>query len=237
MSLQPEDAEVAPDQTALEVNGARLIGDLSGALYWPARRWLMVADLHLEKGSSYATSGQFLPPYDTAATLAKLATACRRYRPARVLCLGDSFHDAEAAERVAAEDGAAIRALTAALDWIWVRGNHDPAPPPDWGGRVLDDLVESPLAFRHEAAPGAGAAGELSGHFHPKASVRVRNKRLTARCFVTDGRRLILPAFGAYTGGLSVLDPAIAGLFPRGFRVHLLGRRQAFVFPRTALVH
>ncbi len=226
----------APDQGALEVNGAGLIADLSGALYWPTRRLLVVADLHLEKGSSYAPSGQLLPPYDSTATLERLATVCRRYRPSRVLCLGDSFHDGEASARLAAEDRARIEALTAAHDWTWLCGNHDPEPPADWGGRVERELVEGPLLFRHEALADRPAAGEVSGHFHPKASVKVRFRRLTARCFVTDGRRLILPAFGAYTGGLNVLEPAIAGLFPRGFQATLLGKRQAFAYPKRALV-
>lgn len=232
----PRGEALESDQTAIAVNGARLIGDVTGALYWPARRTLLVADLHLEKGSSYAPSGQLLPPYDSTATLAALATACRRYRPARVICLGDSFHDGEAPERLAAADRETLAALTAAHDWVWLRGNHDPEPPADWGGRCAVELVETPLLFRHEALPAGPAPGEVSGHFHPKAAVRVRNRRLSARCFVTDGRRLVLPAFGAYTGGLNVLDPAIAGLFGRGLQAHILGRRQAFVFPRSALI-
>lgn len=235
MSVASESPAPSADQSPIEVNGAQLIGDLSGALYWPARRLLVVADLHLEKGSSYAASGQLLPPYDTTATLERLAAACRRYAPARVLCLGDSFHDGEASERLATEDRARIEALTGAYDWIWLCGNHDPEPPADWGGRVESELVEGPLVFRHEALDGRPAAGEVSGHFHPKASVKVRFRRLTARCFVTDSRRLILPAFGAFTGGLNVLEPAIAGLFPRGFEAHLLGRRQSFVYPKRAL--
>ena len=157
MSLPDRAAAASPceaDQTVLEVNGAELIGDLSGALYWPARHTLAVADLHLEKGSSFAPSGQLLPPYDTAATLAALAAACRRYRPERVLCLGDSFHDAEAPARLAWEDAERIRALTAAHDWVWLRGNHDPDPPADWGGGAAVTLTDAPLLFRHEAAAG-----------------------------------------------------------------------------------
>ena len=227
---------LAPNQSPVALNGASLIADLSGALYWPARDLLVVADLHLEKGSSYAPTGQLLPPYDTAATLERLEGVCRRYAPARVLCLGDSFHDGEASDRVAPADRARVEALTGAHDWIWLCGNHDPEPPADWGGRVETELVEGPLVFRHEALAERPVAGEVSGHFHPKASVKVRFRRLSARCFVTDGRRLILPAFGAYTGGLNVLEPAISTLFARDFEVHLLGRRQTFVYPRRALV-
>lgn len=219
----------------LFVNGARLLADRSGALLWPERRTLIVADLHLEKGSAFAAKGQLLPPYDTAATLAGLGEAAERHGAERVVCLGDSFHDGEAAERLSEADGATIRALTRRYDWIWICGNHDPAPPAEWGGRVEPELVVGALLMRHEAKPLVTAPGEVSGHFHPKAAVTVRSRRLTSRCFVTDGRRIVLPAFGAYTGGLNVLDPAVSGLFPRGFEVHLLGRESVFAFPRGAL--
>jgi len=220
---------------ALRVNGHTLVPDLSGALWWPARRALIVADLHLEKGSSFAVRGQFLPPYDTAATLARLEEAVARLRPAALVALGDSFHDRTAAERVCEADRERIRALTAGLDWLWIAGNHDPSPPAEWGGRVAEEETLDGLVFRHEAVP-RRPHGELSGHFHPKASVRVRGKRVSARCFVTDGRRLILPSFGAFTGGLDVLDPAVAELFPQGFTAHLLGRRKLVAYPAAALV-
>lgn len=217
------------------VNGTQVLADRSGALFWPDRRTLMVADLHLEKGSAFASKGQLLPPYDTAETLAALDEAAARHGAERVVCLGDSFHDGDAATRVSEADGRAIRRLTGRYDWIWICGNHDPAPPAGWGGRVEHELILGGLVLRHEAKAGVKASGEVSGHFHPKAAVRVRTRRLTSRCFVTDGRRLILPAFGAYTGGLNVLDPAVAGLFPRGFEVHLLGREGIFAFPKGAL--
>ena len=158
-----------------------------------------------------------------------------RHRPERVICLGDSYHDADAAERLSAIDGETIRRLAGAHEWIWVAGNHDPAPPADWGGRVEPEVTLGGLVFRHEAAADRMAAGEVSGHFHPKASVRLRVRRVTGRCFVSDGRRLILPAFGAYTGGLDVLDPALAGLFPKGFRIHLLARDRVYAFSKAAL--
>ncbi len=220
---------------ALRLNGADLLADRSGALFWPARKTLIVADLHLEKGSAFAERGQLLPPYDTAATLERLEDVVTRHRPERVIALGDSFHDKRAAARLAPRDGDRLRTLTAALDWTWVCGNHDPAPPEDWGGTAVDEVVAGPLQFRHEAEAGRPAAGEVSGHFHPKAAVRLRVKRVTGRCFVTDGRRLILPAFGAYAGGLDVLDPAIAGLLVRQFQVYLLGRDGLFPFPKSAL--
>ncbi|WP_422366049.1 ligase-associated DNA damage response endonuclease PdeM [Pelagibius sp.] len=218
----------------LSVNGVPLIADLSGALWWPERRLAVVADLHFEKGSAFAARGQFLPPYDTAATLDKLETLLAQHDVKRLICLGDSFHDQEAADRLPEQIAVRLQALTARCDWIWIAGNHDPAPPQHLGGSIAAEWTEGALVFRHEAEPEAGA-GEVSGHFHPKAAVRVRNKRISAPCFVTDGRRLILPAFGAYTGGLNVLDPAIAGLLQKRFQVTLLGRRQVFAFPRDAL--
>jgi DNA ligase-associated metallophosphoesterase len=150
--------------------------------------------------------------------------------------VGDSFHDENAAERLAQADGDRLRELTGACDWIWIAGNHDPRPPADWGGRVEAEVTIAPLVFRHQALEGTRAPGEVSGHYHPKARVRLRTGRASARCFVTDGRRLVLPAFGAYTGGLNVLDPAIARLFAKDFRVHLLGRQAIHVFPRAGLL-
>lgn len=219
------------------LNGASLIAEPSGALYWPARETLVVADLHLEKGSSFARRGQLLPPYDSRTTLSQLSDAIGRRRPKRLICLGDSFHDADAAGRLGPEERETIRRLAAAVEaWIWIAGNHDPAPPADLGGEVVTDhLTDGPLVFRHEALA-TPAAGEISGHYHPKAAVTQRGRRISARCFVEDGRRAILPSFGAYTGGLNVLDPAISGLYANGFRVHLLGPRKVYSFPRSRLL-
>lgn len=228
-------SRVAPTIPFL-LNRTELLAEPSGALYWPARATLVVADLHLEKGSSFARRGQLLPPYDSRTTLSRLTDAIRHRQPSRVICLGDSFHDGEAAGRLSAEDAAAIRRLTAACDWIWVAGNHDPTPPGNLGGRVVPDaLTDGALVFRHEALD-RPAPGEVSGHYHPKAAITQRGRRLSARCFVEDGARLILPAFGAYTGGLNVLDPAIAGLYRDGFRAHLLGPRKVHSFPRSRLL-
>jgi len=219
------------------LNGARLIAEPSGALYWPDRETLVAADLHLEKGSSFARRGQLLPPYDSRTTLSRLADAIRLRRPRRLICLGDSFHDADAAARLGAEERETIRRLVAAVGaWIWIAGNHDPAPPEDLGGAVAtDQLTDGPLVFRHEALD-QPAAGEISGHYHPKAAVTQRGRRISARCFVEDGRRAILPSFGAYTGGLNVLDPAISRLYADGFRAHLLGPRKVYSFPRSRLL-
>lgn len=233
MSDPAKKSELRADR--LLVNGVELIADLSGALLWPERRLAVVADLHFEKGSAFAERGQFLPPYDTAATLDKLETLLTRNRIERLICLGDSFHDSGAAARLPRPVAERLQKLIARHDWIWIAGNHDPAPPDEWGGKVCEQITEGALTFRHEAEPTA-RGGEVSGHFHPKAAVRVRNKRIAAPCFVTDGRRLILPAFGAFTGGLNVLDPAIAGLLKPGFQATLLGRDKVFCFPQSGLV-
>jgi DNA ligase-associated metallophosphoesterase len=217
----------------LVLNGVGLVADLSGALVWPERDLLVVADLHLEKGSAFAQRGQLLPPYDTGATLDRLAHVIGRLQPATVICLGDSFHDSRAAERISPPDAARIAAMTGDRDWIWITGNHDPEPPAHLGGRVAPSVTLGPLCFRHEASAGAG--GEVSGHYHPVAAVRVRGKRVRARCFASDGRRLIMPSFGAYTGGLNVLDRALAPLLGRHFEVRMMGREKLFTFPSTRL--
>ncbi|RDD62388.1 ligase-associated DNA damage response endonuclease PdeM [Ferruginivarius sediminum] len=220
----------------LRVNGADLLADLSGALVWPDKRTLVVADLHLEKGSSLGRHKRPLPPYDSAATLGRLETVIARYEPETVICLGDSFHDGDGATRLSDGDRGRLRALTNAREWVWIAGNHDPAPSPKIGGQVAEELVIGGLLFRHVAADGRAPAGEISGHYHPKAAVWARGRRMSHRCFAGDGRRLVLPAFGAYTGGLSVLDPAIRALFPRRCEVHLLGRQRIVSADRSALV-
>ncbi|HSK42227.1 MAG TPA: ligase-associated DNA damage response endonuclease PdeM [Arenibaculum sp.] len=220
-------------QQPIVLDGAQLATDLSGALLWPERRLLAVADLHLEKASSFARRGWFLPPYDTAQTLGRLEALMSREAPETVICLGDSFHDRTAAERVSAADAARIRALTTGRDWIWVVGNHDPEPPTGWGGRAVPEAAIGPLVFRHESRP--PAAGEISGHFHPVAVVRVRGQRLRVRCFAHDGRHLILPAFGAYAGGLNVLDPALRPVLGHRFTVHAIGRERIFALPSARL--
>lgn len=226
----------AVHQLPVTVNGVPLVADLAGVLWWPERRTLVAGDLHLEKGSAQARRGRFLPPYDSAATLERLGRAIARLRPDRVICLGDSFHDRGAAARLSPADGSRLAALIDGRDWIWIAGNHDPLPPAAWGGRVAEEVVMGTLVFRHQALTGSVAtAGEISGHYHPKAAVRVRERRITAPCFATDGRRLILPAFGAYAGGLNVLNPAIRGLLDRSFRVVLLGRERLYAFPHRRL--
>ncbi|MCA0245933.1 MAG: ligase-associated DNA damage response endonuclease PdeM [Proteobacteria bacterium] len=195
-----------------------------GALYWPTERLLAVADLHLEKGSSYAVNARkLLPRHDTRQTLDALATLIDTMRPRTVVCLGDSFHDRDAVARLPEEERAGIERLAARARFVWIAGNHDPAPPPAGWGDVAEEIDHGPLVFRHEAQFGP-ANGEVSGHFHPVAALTVRGRGLRRRCFLTDGRRLILPAFGAYAGGLNALDPAIAQLFPDDYDALVVGR-------------
>jgi DNA ligase-associated metallophosphoesterase len=194
--------------------GAAVRLDPSGALHWPEADLLVVADLPMEKGSSHAVRGCFVPPYDTRATLNVLEAVMARLRPRRVVALGDSFHDRRAEERLAPADAARIAALTAAVDWIWVTGNHDPEPPKALGGTACDVAAVGPLVFRHIPSA-AGGPGEVAGHLHPCARVGVRGRAVRRRAFALDGARCVLPAFGAYTGGLNVLDRAYQGLFER----------------------
>jgi len=219
----------------IRLHGVELLAAAEGVLVWPEERTLVVADLHLEKGSSFARRGVMLPPYDTRATLERLARAVERHDARRIVCLGDSFHDGEAVARLDAGDAALLAALARAVELIWIAGNHDPAPPAALGGRVVEgEFRLGPLTFRHIAAP-LFARGEVSGHFHPKASIDVRGRRLSGRCFVLDEHRLVLPAFGAYAGGLDVFEPALRALFPGDFAVHLLARERVTKLPHARL--
>lgn len=179
-----------------------------GALFWPARRALIAADLHFEKASWFARLGQMLPPYDSLATLADLEALVAATGARELWCLGDSFHDSEGGERLPEAARTKLAALTAALDWHWITGNHDSALGPGLGGRVREEAEVDGLLLRHEADPGE-TRPELSGHFHPKLRITVRGKRVARRCFVATARKLVLPAFGALTGGLDAAHPEI----------------------------
>jgi DNA ligase-associated metallophosphoesterase len=213
----------------IHLAGERLMLDPAGALIWPATGMLVVADLHLEKGSSFARRGSLLPPWDTKVTLDRLALLLRRWKPRTVVALGDSFHDADGSGRLPHEEVARLASIAASVQFVWVQGNHDPSPPAGVGGEWVESFATGSLTFRHAAL--ARASGEISGHYHPKATIPARAGSVTRACFVTDARRVLLPAFGAYTGGLDVRDPAIARLFPRGGRAFLLGKDRLFSFP------
>jgi len=214
---EPSEARIA----TVDVAGVTLHADLAGALIWSEQSLLVVSDLHFEKGSSFAARGVLLPPYDTVATLSRLAAVIARHNPRMVIALGDSFHDRDAHDRLAPGDREALAALQAHRDWIWISGNHDPALPKDIGGMVASEVAIGPIIFRHEPT---GTAGEIAGHLHPKARVVTRGRAMERRCFACDGERLVMPAFGAYTGGLSIRDSAFAKIFPtRAFVAHVLG--------------
>jgi DNA ligase-associated metallophosphoesterase len=215
-------AKAKRERTApITISDVAFTADLSGALYWDDERLLVVSDLHLEKGSSFAVRGILLPPFDTAATLAALTAAIACYDPRTVIALGDSFHDRDAHERLADADRGTIAALQAGRDWIWIEGNHDPLPPASLRGSVATEIAWGPITFRHEPT---GASGEIAGHLHPKAKVATRGRGIDRRCFVSDGSRAVMPSFGAYTGGLSIRDRAFAKVFGRAeLTVHVLG--------------
>jgi uncharacterized protein len=219
----------------IKVNGESLLLDACGGAFSPAYSTLMFADLHLEKGSAYARGRQFLPPYDSADTLRRMAQAIARHKPARVIALGDSFHDRDAASRLGAPDRSLLESLGRAAHFTWIAGNHDPQPPAWLNGEVVQELRLGGLMLRHEpqAIP---QAGEVAGHLHPCASVAKWGRKVRRRCFVSDGLRLILPSFGAYTGGLDVGDAAFASLFAGPFHAYMLGTRRVYAMARRMAV-
>ena len=188
--------------------GHQLAALPEGALFWPARRALIVADLHFEKASWFASFGQMLPPYDSAATLAAIEAVVAATDPLEIWCLGDSFHDSRGCDRLPVAEQARLRTLTAADGWVWIVGNHDPSIGNPCGGEVVEEALVDGLVLRHEADR-RDPRPELSGHFHPKLRVRVRGRLVSRRCFIATDSKLILPAFGTLTGGLDVGHPEI----------------------------
>jgi DNA ligase-associated metallophosphoesterase len=210
----------------VEIAGADVLLRHSGALWLELESALVFADVHLEKGSAYAARGQLLPPYDTRETLRRLALEVEALQPRLVIMLGDALHDVEAEARMAREDIETLFAIARGRTLVWVVGNHDPSPPENLPGEPAEELSLCGLKLRHEPTPG-GPRGEVAGHLHPCARVVAGGRSVRRRCFVTDGDRLVLPAFGAYAGGLSVRDEAFAGLFSRAPLAVALGARRA----------
>jgi uncharacterized protein len=217
--------------------GARLfVADASGALWHEGERTLIVADLHLEKASSFARRGMLLPPYDSTATLAALAAAIARYDPLRVISLGDGFHDTEGAARLSADCRAALRAMQAGRDWVWVKGNHDSKAPAGLSGDYVEACDIAGIEARHEPRAVLGGAGEVAGHLHPVARIVARGGGVRRRCFAGDGRRCVMPAFGVYAGGLDLRDRAFAGLFDVSrLEAVVIGEGRVHVFGAPAL--
>ncbi|MBA3519891.1 MAG: ligase-associated DNA damage response endonuclease PdeM [Rhizobiales bacterium] len=222
-------------EARMAIAGCSAVLDPAGALWLPESRTLVVADLHLEKGSSFARCGMLLPPYDTGATLLLLDALIARRDPARVICLGDSFHDSGGYCRLSEENAIRLSVLQRGRDWVWISGNHDRVWPDAAGGEVAAELLLDGLLFRHE--PRAGAApGEVAGHLHPAGKVRGSGRAVRCRAFATDGVRIVLPAFGVLAGGLNVLDRAFAPLFAmHALRAILIGGGRLFPVAASAL--
>lgn len=211
--------------------GVRVTCDHAGVLHVPAFDTLVVSDLHLEKGAAFARRNMHLPPWDTAATLARLGAAMARYNPGRVISLGDSFHDGQGAAAMPDLFRAGLAALMAGREWIWIAGNHDPRPPENLGGLSADNFSLGALTFRHEPSR-RPTPGEVAGHLHPAATVILRGHPVRRACFVEDGVRLVMPAFGAFTGAADIAAPRTAPLFdwPR-LNAYLLGRDRVYAMP------
>lgn len=216
-----------PDEMLVEVNGEALLLDPAGAAWWPVERTLVLADIHFEKGSAYARGRQFLPPYDTRTALKRIAALMRAHSPARVIALGDSFHDRWGAGRLDDFEREQLAAMGRVAEWIWIEGNHDPEIPSWLGGRIASEVAVGGLVFRHEPSA-VPVRGEVAGHLHPCATVTRRGHSIRRRCFVSDGTRLVLPAFGAYAGGLDVREQTIRSLFGQRVLAYLLGSRRVY---------
>jgi uncharacterized protein len=192
-----------------------------GALWVEDGGALIVADLHFEKGSALAKGGQLIPPYDTRATLERLAALIEEHEPEIVVSLGDAFHDGGGPARMGEEERALLQALVRASDWIWVEGNHEGKSAETLGGVARETLQLGALALRHEPTR---AVNEIAGHLHPCAKIAGNGRNVRRRCFATDGTRMVLPAFGAYAGGLNICDAAFAPVFPQGAAALVLGK-------------
>ena len=219
----------------LELGTGEVALRCSGALWIEAEGVLAAGDLHLEKGSSYAARGQLLPPYDTCATLDRLEAEIAALAPRVLVLMGDSFHDRRSVERLGPVERARILALAAGRELIWIVGNHDRDGLGGMPGQTLDALEVAGLRLRHDPAAGF-APGEVAGHLHPCAKVRGPGGTLRRRCFLTDGERLILPAFGAYAGGLNARDAAFDGLFVRPPIAAVIGPNRVHPIPWASLV-
>jgi uncharacterized protein len=217
---------VSPVPHWTEISGVPVALRPSGALWVEDMRALVVADLHFEKGSAFAARGQMLPPYDTAETLRRLAAEIAATNPKMVILLGDTLHDKKAEQRISAGDELTIATLAAGREFIWIVGNHDADGPSRLAGTVAEEVQIGSLTFRHEPRRGADH-GWAAGHLHPCARVVGKGASVRRRCFVTDGERVVLPAFGAFTGSLNVRDEAFEGLFSKAPTAVVLGARKS----------
>lgn len=224
-------ANFAPQ--CLSLNNVSVVLDHSGALFVPDIALLVFSDLHFEKGSSFAVRQQFLPPYDTRKTLSRMKEVIARFKPQKIMSLGDAFHDTDAQARMVDEDFQTLLTLNQQHDWIWITGNHDPEPPKALSGQVCETLEIGGLHYGHE--PEKTRRWQIAGHMHPAAKVATQGKTMRRPCFVTDGHHLILPAFGAFTGGLNILDPVYKSYLSPPVRTFLLGNGRTYEAPANAL--
>lgn len=214
----------------ISLGGMEFIPDLSGALFAPEFGALLIADLHLEKGTSLARRGVHLPPYDTRESLRQLRLVIAQVQPRRLIFLGDSFHDGEARARIDGQDLETLQSIVSETETIWIAGNHDPAPPRDIGGHIMSEVNLGSVTLRHEPRRLVAGELEIAGHLHPAAAVTSRGHRIRCRCFIADGRRIVMPAFGSFTGALGIGSEAFDGLFGE-FHVWMIGGRAIHRFP------
>jgi len=227
--------DVEEQTTVLRFQNHAFVPLPSGGLYWPAEATLLVADLHLEKMSSFARAGQFLPPYDTGQTLRSLAEDIRRTGAKRLIALGDNFHRDEGTKTLLPADADALSQMVSATEWIWIGGNHDPAPH-DLGGRCCAELALKGLALRHEPKRGV-AGGLIAGHLHPAARISLNGRSTRRPCFVADETLLILPAYGSSTGSINILGPAFRDLLDlSALQVFMVGRDRVYPVSAKRLV-
>lgn len=211
-----------------------IVLDCSGALWLPQAQTLVFSDLHFEKGSSFGRKGLFLPPYDTRRTLKDMARVIAQFQPQTIISLGDAFHDLDAEHRMNEADAKMLESFTQSHHWIWILGNHDPKPPKRFGGEAAEEFVIGGLQFSHE--PETDTPWQVVGHMHPAAKVNRTGRHIRRRCFLTDGEKMIMPSFGAYTGGLNILDKAYDPYFSQKPDVWMLGEKRVFNVPRNALL-
>ncbi len=234
-NLQPK-AAVMAERHKIMLAGLELRPDLSGALLLPEMAALIISDLHLEQGTSLARRGIRVPPFDTNITISMLEDVIWRFKPQRVIFLGDSFHDDEGETRVEEALMFRLQKIASGYECFWICGNHDPSPPRNLSGHAADHLLLGPLTFRHEPARLRKEEFEICGHLHPGCGVTQRGRRVSGKCFIADERRLIMPAFGAYTGALSVFAKPYERLFRHDeTQAWMLGRERIFKFPFARL--
>lgn len=228
-------AASATNSVRLSLGAYTLWADQSGALFEPQSESLIIADCHFEKASALTRQGHVVPPFDTRDTLLRLKTIIAHYQPRQLIALGDSFHDRTADKRLSDDDRALLLHLTEQCAWIWVAGNHDPEPIFNLPGQSVTEIALGDIVLCHE--PTTEKRLEIAGHLHPAAKISGRGRSVRRRCFVSNAQRCIMPAFGAYAGGLNVLDEAFTPFFERdSWRIHAIGRDRLYAIAPTLLI-